>query len=185
MKQKNWNQCPTFENVAPVVDAASFSTYLTCICRLWWIDIMRALWEQQNLFLKHEAGKNTGEKCVPSGYLMNQGKEICKNGDLFTSSRCFRNVREGGNGQLIPHVVRGRIAVVLEERPSTVEYMENHHKLMNCFLNITHSLCSLDIHLPCDSSVALQHSDKDSKICQLPWSYILGLFINKTCPLVP
>lgn len=37
----------------------------------------------QDVFLKYKAGKNTGEKCVPSGQLMNQGKEIFKNGESF------------------------------------------------------------------------------------------------------
>lgn len=62
-------------------------------------------------------------------------------------------------GMLIAHVGKGRITVVLEGSPALHHCgnVENHHKLMNCFLNITYSLCSLDIHLPCDSRVALQH----------------------------
>lgn len=62
-------------------------------------------------------------------------------------------------GMLIAHVGKGRITVVLEGSPALHHCgnVENHHKLMNCFLNITYSLCSLDIHLPCDSRIALQH----------------------------
>lgn len=63
-KEKNGNQCPTFENVVLVADAASVSTHLTCVCRLRWMGVMSAH-REQNLFLKHKAEKNTGENVPP------------------------------------------------------------------------------------------------------------------------
>lgn len=126
-------------------------------------------------------------KCAPSGELMErlltEGKEICKKGNLFMSSRWFRHVLEGGNGQLISHWSKGRITVVLEESPAPYHCGEQRDELLSEY----HTFALYPWHtfaLWFKSSLAAR-IDKHRKIYHLPWSYILGLFINKTCPLVP
>lgn len=62
---------------------------------------------------------------------------------------------EGGSGQLITHVSKGRITVVLEGSHTPHHCGEQADELLPEYHTFP---CGLDIHLPCDSRVALQHS---------------------------